>query len=60
MLGNLFSHIPPVTQILLLITGSIGLLTYGGIVDKYNLYFSFDKIFYEGEVSLVLIYTGKT
>lgn len=53
MLGNLFSHIPPVTQILLLVTGSIGLLTYGEIVDKYNLYFSFDKIVYEGEVSLV-------
>ena len=59
MLGNLFSHIPPVTQILLLVTGSIGLLTYGEIFDKYNLYFSFDKIVYEGEVSLVLIYTGK-
>lgn len=55
MLGNLFNHIPPVTQGLLLFIGAIGLLTYGEIVDKYNLYFSFEKIFYEGEVSKLLI-----
>ena len=60
MLGNLFSHIPPVTQVLLLITGTIGLLTYGEIVDKYNLYFSFDKIFFEGEVTLWSIQVNDT
>lgn len=50
MFGNLFSHIPPVTQVLLFVTAAIGLLTYGEIIDKYDLYFSFDKVFYSGEV----------
>lgn len=40
MLGNFLNNIPPVTQIQLLVIGSIGLLTYGDIVDKYNLYFN--------------------
>lgn len=40
MLGNFLNNIPPVTQIQLFVIGSIGLLTYGDIVDKYNLYFN--------------------
>ena len=45
MIGNFLNNIPPVTKILLFIIGAIGLLTYGEIVDKYNLYFNTDKIF---------------
>lgn len=41
MLGNFLNHIPPVTQGQLFLIGIIGLLTYGEIIDKYNLYFSF-------------------
>ena len=45
MLGNFLNNIPPVTRILLFIVGTIGLLNYGEIVDKYNLYFNTEKIF---------------
>jgi hypothetical protein len=41
---------PPVTRLLML-QQIIGLgIEYSGYFPRYDLYFNFDKIFYEGEV----------
>lgn len=53
-MGNLHGGIPPVTKIQLIIIGAIGLLSYGEVLDKYNLYFNTEKIFLEGEVLFYL------
>lgn len=53
MFLDIFSHITPLTKLQAVFMITLSFLVYGEIASKYDMYFNFEKIFVQMQVTIV-------